>query len=125
MSFNTGIKGQVFCTHLKPINFRVASDHRELHSSVSKVGKAIDRSFVADYDSTSREDVFSSHHSQTMLNEIILQASLSFKHQTRELFILGKAMVPYVQLSTNCGLGNFITIKFFVFIVLKANSTVG
>lgn len=32
---------------------KVGSDHRELHSSVSKVGKAIDRHFVTDYDSTS------------------------------------------------------------------------
>ena len=39
----------------------------------------------------------------------------------RELFIHGKAMVPCVQLLTNCGLDNFIT----VFILLKADSTVG
>ena len=30
---------------------------------------------------------------------------------TREFFIHGKAMVPYVQLSTNCGLDNFITMQ--------------
>ena len=30
---------------------------RELHSSVSKVGKAVDRNFVADFDSTAREEV--------------------------------------------------------------------
>ena len=29
----------------------------------------------------------------------------------RKLFIHGKAMVPYVQFSTNCGLDNFITVK--------------
>ena len=29
---------------------------------------------------------------------------------SRELFIHGKATVPYVQLSTNCGLDNFITV---------------
>jgi len=43
------------------------------HSSVSKVGKAIDRSFVSDYDSTSREEVFETKQSQAMVNEIILQ----------------------------------------------------
>lgn len=52
---------------------RVASDHRELHSSVSKIGKAIDRSFVADYDSTSRDEVFASPQTQAMVNEVILQ----------------------------------------------------
>ena len=37
---------------------KTAADHRDLHSSVSKVGKAIDRNFVSDYDSTSRNDIF-------------------------------------------------------------------
>ena len=37
---------------------KTATDHRDLHSSVSKVGKAIDRNFVSDYDSTSRNDIF-------------------------------------------------------------------
>lgn len=53
---------------------KFGTEHRELHSSVSKVGKAIDRSFVTDYDSTSRENVFSgSEQQQRMLNEVILQ----------------------------------------------------
>ena len=38
---------------------RLATDHRDLHSKVSKVGKAIDGKFIADFASTSREDVFS------------------------------------------------------------------
>ena len=49
---------------------RVAAEHRDLHSSVSKVGKVIDRNFVADYDSTSRPDVFASPDQQRMLNEV-------------------------------------------------------
>lgn len=52
---------------------RVAAEHRDLHSSVSKIGKVIDRNFIADYDSTSRADVFSSPDQQRMLNEVILQ----------------------------------------------------
>jgi len=52
---------------------RVAAEHRDLHSSVSKIGKVIDRNFIADYDSTSRPDVFSSPDQQRMLNEVILQ----------------------------------------------------
>eukprot|EP00095_Tigriopus_kingsejongensis_P010808 maker-scaffold385_size188773-snap-gene-0.22 protein:Tk10808 transcript:maker-scaffold385_size188773-snap-gene-0.22-mRNA-1 annotation:"rmd5-like protein a" len=50
-----------------------ASVHRDLHSSVSKVGKAIDRNFVTDYDSTSRDDIFRSSEQQKRLNEVILQ----------------------------------------------------
>ena len=49
---------------------RVSAEHRDLHSSVSKVGKVIDRNFIADYDSTSRADVFSSPDQQRMLNEV-------------------------------------------------------
>jgi len=52
---------------------KIATEHRELHSSVSKVGKAIDRNFVSDFDSTSREDVFSGPSKEHLLTEVILQ----------------------------------------------------
>ncbi|PNF29275.1 RMD5-like protein A [Cryptotermes secundus] len=52
---------------------RIASEHRDLHSTVSKVGKAIDRSFVADFASTSREDVFSGSDKVQLLNQVICQ----------------------------------------------------
>jgi len=52
---------------------RIATEHRDLHSSVSKVGKAIDRNFVADFDSTSREDVFSGPGKEPLLTEVVLQ----------------------------------------------------
>lgn len=52
---------------------KFGTEHRELHSSVSKVGKAIDRNFVTDYDSVSRGEVFASPEQQRMLNEVILQ----------------------------------------------------
>ncbi|XP_046386792.1 E3 ubiquitin-protein ligase RMND5A [Ischnura elegans] len=51
----------------------LATDHRELHSTVSKVGKAIDRNFVADFASTSREDVFSGPEKVQLLNQVICQ----------------------------------------------------
>ncbi|XP_069671462.1 E3 ubiquitin-protein ligase RMND5A isoform X2 [Periplaneta americana] len=52
---------------------RLATDHRDLHSTVSKVGKAIDRNFVSDFASTSREDVFSGAEKVQMLNHVICQ----------------------------------------------------
>jgi len=52
---------------------KVATDHRDLHSTVSKVGKAVDRNFVSDFDSTSREDVFSGPTKETLLHEVVLQ----------------------------------------------------
>eukprot|EP00092_Neocalanus_flemingeri_P031634 GFUD01034352.1.p1 GENE.GFUD01034352.1~~GFUD01034352.1.p1 ORF type:complete len:409 (-),score=117.62 GFUD01034352.1:53-1279(-) len=52
---------------------KIATEHRDLHSAVSKVGKAIDRNFVSDFDSTSREDVFSGPSKEHLLTEVILQ----------------------------------------------------
>ena len=52
---------------------KFSSSHRDLHSSVSKVGKAVDRHFAADYDSTSREEVFAGKEQQRRLNEVVLQ----------------------------------------------------
>lgn len=52
---------------------RLATDHRDLHSTVSKVGKAIDRNFVSDFASTSREDVFSTPEKVHLLNQVICQ----------------------------------------------------
>lgn len=52
---------------------RLATDHRDLHSTVSKVGKAIDRNFILDFASTSREDVFSGPEKSHLLNQVICQ----------------------------------------------------
>ncbi|XP_066595553.1 E3 ubiquitin-protein ligase RMND5A isoform X2 [Prorops nasuta] len=52
---------------------QLATDHRDLHSAVSKVGKAIDRNFIADFASTSREDVFSGPEKTHLLNQVICQ----------------------------------------------------
>ncbi len=55
------------------------------------MGKAIDRSFVADYDSTSREEVFASPQAQTMVNEIILQV----KNEQETIWSFIKQKTPY------------------------------
>ncbi|XP_050530561.1 E3 ubiquitin-protein transferase RMND5B-like isoform X1 [Daktulosphaira vitifoliae] len=52
---------------------KLATEHRELHSTVSKVGKAIDRNFISDFAATSREDVFSSQKKTDLVNHIISQ----------------------------------------------------
>ncbi len=41
--------------------------------TLDQVGKAVDRHFAADYDSTSREEVFAGKEQQRRLNEVILQ----------------------------------------------------
>lgn len=52
---------------------RLATDHRDLHGTVSKVGKAIDRNFVADFAATSREDVFAASDKLALINNVICQ----------------------------------------------------
>ncbi|GAB0099055.1 E3 ubiquitin-protein ligase RMND5A [Sergentomyia squamirostris] len=52
---------------------RLTADHRELHGTVSKVGKAIDRNFVSDFTATSRTDVFTTDRNIQLLNTVIAQ----------------------------------------------------
>eukprot|EP00088_Acartia_fossae_P056139 TRINITY_DN6533_c0_g1_i1.p1 TRINITY_DN6533_c0_g1~~TRINITY_DN6533_c0_g1_i1.p1 ORF type:complete len:401 (-),score=88.61 TRINITY_DN6533_c0_g1_i1:187-1389(-) len=52
---------------------KLAGDHRDLHSTVSKVGKSIDRNFSHDFDSTYEEEFFSGSTKEHLLNEVILQ----------------------------------------------------
>uniref|UniRef100_A0A1B0EWU6 Uncharacterized protein n=1 Tax=Phlebotomus papatasi TaxID=29031 RepID=A0A1B0EWU6_PHLPP len=52
---------------------RLTADHRDLHGTVSKVGKAIDRNFVSDFTATSRTDVFTTERNIQLLNTVIAQ----------------------------------------------------
>lgn len=60
-------------TKVKDTISRLATEHRDLHSSVSKVGKSIDRNFVQDFAACSREDVFNSAEKIQIINKIICQ----------------------------------------------------
>lgn len=52
---------------------KLTTDHRDLHGTVSKVGKAIDRNFESEYTATTRSDVFSTDRNSQLLNSIIAQ----------------------------------------------------
>lgn len=52
---------------------RLTSEHRDLHGTVSKVGKAIDRNFVCDLSSTARNDVLVHERNVLLLNKVIAQ----------------------------------------------------
>ncbi|XP_031348577.1 E3 ubiquitin-protein ligase RMND5A [Photinus pyralis] len=52
---------------------RLATDHRDLHSTVSKVGKAVDRNFTADFAVTSRDDIFNEQEKLAVLNKVVYQ----------------------------------------------------
>ncbi|CAL8114940.1 unnamed protein product [Orchesella dallaii] len=51
---------------------RIATDHREQHSTVSKVGKAIDRNFTPDFGSITRDGIFSGERDK-ILTQVICQ----------------------------------------------------
>lgn len=51
---------------------KITTDHREMHSSVSKVGKAIDRNFLTDFTETaSMSDVLNEERNNLILNKLI------------------------------------------------------
>lgn len=52
---------------------RLTADHRDMHGTVSKVGKAIDRNFVSDLSSTARTDVLVHERNVQLLNKVIAQ----------------------------------------------------
>lgn len=52
---------------------RMATDHRDLHGTVSKVGKTIDRNFVSDFSSTTKNDVMLEEENIQLLNKVIAQ----------------------------------------------------
>ncbi|XP_021948320.1 E3 ubiquitin-protein ligase RMND5A isoform X3 [Folsomia candida] len=51
---------------------RAATDHRDLHSSVSKVGKAIDRNFNPDFGAITRDGLFSGERAK-ILTQVVCQ----------------------------------------------------
>lgn len=52
---------------------RLTTEHRDLHGSVSKVGKTIDRNFVSDLSSTTKTDVLLEDRNIHLLNKVIAQ----------------------------------------------------
>ncbi|XP_023213481.1 protein RMD5 homolog A-like isoform X1 [Centruroides sculpturatus] len=56
---------------VKDVVAKLASEHRDLHGTVSKVGKAVDKNFIADFAATSNEEVFSSAENTQLLNQVI------------------------------------------------------
>ncbi|KFM79655.1 Protein RMD5-like protein, partial [Stegodyphus mimosarum] len=56
---------------VKDVVAAMATEHRDLHGTVSKVGKAIDKNFIADFATTSNENVFQSPENVKLLNQVI------------------------------------------------------
>ncbi|KAJ6646874.1 E3 ubiquitin-protein ligase RMND5A [Pseudolycoriella hygida] len=52
---------------------RLTTDHRDIHTSVSKVGKTIDRNFISDLSLTTKSDVMLEERNVHLLNKVIAQ----------------------------------------------------
>lgn len=57
---------------IKETTNKVALEHKELHTYVSKIGKSIDRNFASDFTGTTQEDIFTGKASD-LLNEAIAE----------------------------------------------------
>ncbi|CAG2179186.1 unnamed protein product, partial [Oppiella nova] len=85
-----------------------SSEHRDIHSSVSRIGKAIDKNFICDYASVSNDSVFESPANTIILNQVIVehflrQGMLDIAEQlTREakLDIPDHKKRPFTELNT-------------------------
>lgn len=52
---------------------RLTTEHRDVHASVSRVGKTIDKNFVSDLSSTTKTDVLLEDRNIHLLNKVIAQ----------------------------------------------------
>eukprot|EP00112_Aurelia_sp_Birch-Aquarium-sp1_P019420 Seg48.11 transcript_id=Seg48.11/GoldUCD/mRNA.D3Y31 product="Protein RMD5 A" protein_id=Seg48.11/GoldUCD/D3Y31 len=85
---------------------KVAIEHKELHSCVSKVGKAVDRNFVSDFSGTTQEGIFSGNEA-VLLNEAISEHLLRQGHvdvanmliQEANLTLNEKQKEPFFELN--------------------------
>ncbi|XP_013778002.1 protein RMD5 homolog A-like [Limulus polyphemus] len=58
---------------VKDVTTSMTTEHRDLHGTVSKVGKAIDKNLIPDFGSTSSEKVFGEEESQRLLNQVVCE----------------------------------------------------
>lgn len=75
----TSIQREILSTTTKKIRdvvSQVASEHRDLHGTVSKVGKAIDRNFVSEFASVANESLFDDDESRRQLKTKVLNEAL-------------------------------------------------
>lgn len=52
---------------------QISAEHRELHGTVSKVGKAIDRNFVSEFATVANETLYDEPHKRHVLNQAIVE----------------------------------------------------
>lgn len=88
-----------------------SSEHRDIHSSVSRVGKAVDKNFISDYVCVGNENLFEQGDNATTLNKVIVE---HFLRQGRsdiaerliaegKLEVDTKDKIPYIKMNKILG----------------------
>ncbi|XP_057307951.1 E3 ubiquitin-protein ligase RMND5A-like [Hydractinia symbiolongicarpus] len=88
---------------IKDCTNKVALEHKELHTYVSKIGKAIDRNFTTDFSGMTQENLFTGESSELLnkaisehflrqgqvdvAEKLIREAGLTFDHEHKEPFM--------------------------------------
>ncbi|RUS89327.1 hypothetical protein EGW08_002934 [Elysia chlorotica] len=62
-----------FIDRAKATNISVGNAHKDLHGSVSKLGKTVDRNFTTDFSAVITEGAFDGEWKQRLLNEVICE----------------------------------------------------
>lgn len=84
----------------------LSQEHKDLHSSVSKVGKAVDRNFVSDFGAVVNENALKGDQKKRLINEVICehflrQGMLDIAEQLiqdADLQIHGSQKEPFLEL---------------------------
>lgn len=88
-----------------------SSEHRDLHSSVSRVGKSVDKNFISDYVCVGNENLFDQEDNAIALNKVIVE---HFLRQGRsdiaeqlikeaKLDINKRDKIPYIKMNKILG----------------------
>lgn len=104
---------------VKNIITTFSSNHRDIHSSVSKVGKTIDKNFVSDYVCVGNENLFDEPENAEILVKVIVEHFLRtgkssiaeelIRESKLNVTTLDKA--PYIRMNEILGL--FSSILFY------------
>ncbi|KAH9510837.1 E3 ubiquitin-protein transferase rmnd5a [Dermatophagoides farinae] len=69
----TDIQCQLLLDNTRNTISQFSTEHRDIHSSVSRIGKAIDKNFISDYVCVGNESLFDQGKNNEILNKVIVE----------------------------------------------------
>lgn len=76
---------------------RYSDKHKDMHANISKIGKVIDKNFIADYGNLPQINVFDSKEKQVLLNQVVCEHLLRGGH-----IDVSDALISEAELSDSC-----------------------